>query len=78
MCSSMEGWKSVQTTQQPIKLPSPAVKDLSQGERPSTKASPSKPLLCNCSNFNRSDFDPATAKTTVVLLSFGVFYWFLL
>lgn len=33
----MESWKSVQTTQYPIKLPSIVVKDLSQGERPPPK-----------------------------------------
>jgi len=40
MCYSMEGWKSVQTTQQPIKLPSSVVKDLSKGERPPPKPPP--------------------------------------
>lgn len=40
MCSSMEGWKSVQTTEQPIKLSSTAVKDLFQGERPPPKPPP--------------------------------------
>jgi len=40
MCSSMDGWKSVQTTKQAIKLPSIAVKDLSQGERPPPKPPP--------------------------------------